>query len=328
MDSKLAKEFNFWVSHFISMLIIFANMKILISPLDWGLGHATRTSALIKQLLADGHDIVISGSGKSIKFLQSDYPYLRSIELNSFSPFFFRHAPQWIAITLQVPWFLLCQLREWIRTQRIMTNEHFDMIISDNRYGVRCTKCKSILITHQLSPITASWAPQWINTAFAWCLSIWINKFDEIWVPDIYPYPNGLAGELAKPTYIRTKIKTIGLLSRLEQYAPSNLPPIEHLAIISGPEPQRTIMEDMIRNIFSHLDGEKIIFNGRQHTNAIELSSCIQRAKNIYCRSGYSTIMDLVKLNKTANLIATYGQAEQEYLCERMVKFGFKHIEK
>src|SRR5690606_24671820 len=40
----------------------------------------------------------------------------------------------------------------------------------------------------------------------------------------------------------------------------------------------------------------------------------IQKASIVVCRSGYSTLMDLVVLDKKAIIIPTPGQTEQEYL--------------
>lgn len=304
---------------------IFAYMKILVSPLDWGLGHSTRLSALVFQLYADGNEIVLAGSGLSLQLLTADHPTLRCMQLKSFSPFFFRHLPQWIAISVQVPWFVWCIIREWWQVRKLLSAEAFDMIVSDNRYGVRNNKCKSILLTHQLSPITAMWAPEWFNKIFAWCLAQMINRFDEVWVPDISPYPNGLAGRLANPEYISTPIRTIGLLSRLKRPQTVSSEHIDHLAIISGPEPQRSLMQERIEKLFASLSGTKVICDGQHYTSPEYLAQCIAQAEHIYCRSGYSTIMDLVSLNKKATLMPTYGQAEQEYLCKRMQDFGFCH---
>jgi len=302
-------------------------MKILVSVLDWGLGHATRTSALVGRLVAEGNDVVLAGSGKSIAMLCNDYPQLRCLKLKSFSPFFFRYLPQWVAITLQVPCFLLYIFKEWWQVHKIIAKEKFDMIISDNRYGVRNKKSCSILLTHQLSPIVAMWAPEFINTLFARCLSIFINRFDEVWVPDIADFPNGLAGRLADPRFVKIKVKTIGLLSRLEKRSDISASVINHLAIISGPEPQRTMFENEINQIFARSIGVKKVFNGVGYISAEELSMSVQQAQQIYCRSGYSTIMDLVKMGKKAKLKPTKGQAEQEYLAERMCQFGFSKLE-
>ncbi len=303
-------------------------MKILVSPLDWGLGHATRSSALVSKFLAKGDEVVLAGSGNSINMLSADFPQLRCLQLKSFSPFFFRYLPQWIAITMQVPYFVWCIAKEWQQMCKLQETEHFDLIVSDNRYGVRSSKCKNILVTHQLAPITAMWAPEWFNRLFAKCLAKLINKFDEVWVPDIKEFPNGLAGRLANPQYINIPVRTIGLLSRLKPLNNKTLNnnKINHLAIISGPEPQRTLMQKQIEKLFAKMEGTKIIFDGKHHTHSSHLAQCIENAEHIYCRSGYSTIMDIVALNKTAILIPTYGQAEQEYLCEKMQQFGFSTI--
>lgn len=308
-------------------------MKILVAPLDWGLGHATRTSCLVGRLLKDGHEVILAGSGKSLDMLSGDYPQLDMLELKSFSPWFFRRLPQWLAITIQVPKFIYYYICEKRKTQKIADRLGIDMIVSDNRYGVRADGCRNIMVTHQLSPIAARWAPEWFNGMLAKMLSRWLNRFDEIWVPDIKPFPDGLAGRLADPRYVRTKVVTVGLLSRLnpgcevtgkETQASKE---VDRLAIISGPEPQRSIMERRIKSMFDQKGGNNVILDGKHHTNPVVISALVENAKEIYCRSGYSTIMDLVKMGRTAYLTPTRGQAEQEYLCERMAELGFKSWE-
>lgn len=316
-------------------------MKVLVSVLDWGLGHASRTSEIVSREIAAGNEVILAGSGRSLELLSGDHPQLRTINLESFSPWFTRHLPQWVAITLQVPKIAYYTYRENRETQKIVEREGIERIISDNRYGVRSNKCESILITHQTTPTTSSWAPQTFNNIFARCLSLWINKFDEVWIPDIAPYPNGLAGELSNCKNITARTKTIGILSRMnltERHAEGTH--IDRLAIISGPEPQRSILEEDITKIFEGTTGNNVIVRGivsdKQsktkkngieyigHCDAQQLRDLIDNADDIYCRSGYSTIMDLWALNKRASLRATNGQAEQEYLEKRMEKYGFK----
>jgi len=316
-------------------------VKILVSVLDWGLGHASRTSEIVSRELAAGNEILLAGSGNSFELLKKDHPQLKTVELKSFSPWFFRYLPQWLAISIQVPKFLYYIHREKNDTERIVKEEHIEKIISDNRYGVRSASCESILITHQTYPIITSWAPQIINTIFAKALSKWINKFDKIWIPDIAPYPNGLSGKLSNCKYITVPTLTIGVLSRMNlttRQAGHNH--IEKLAIISGPEPQRSIFERDMTKTFSDTPGKCMIIRGIpqglskvqqqhniefvDHCDAQQLRNAIDNSTDIYCRSGYSTIMDLWALNKRASLNATKGQAEQEYLEKRMGKFGFK----
>ncbi|MCQ2227574.1 MAG: hypothetical protein MJZ01_06690 [Bacteroidales bacterium] len=316
-------------------------MRILVSPLDWGLGHASRLSPVVQHYLSNGDEVVIAGQGRSLMLLQSDFPTLKNLQLKSFSPRFCKKAPQWLAISLQLPVFFWRIISEYRETRKIVANENIDLIISDNRYGVRSRQCKSILITHQLSPKAASWAPVWFNTVLARGIAWFANSFDEIWIPDEKPFPDGLAGDLANPRFIKTKVKTIGLLSRLKASGITTHN-ISHLAIISGPEPQRTIFENKIASLFQKKNGPKVIIRGitenqcESEENGIkminsanpeQLSELISAAENIYCRSGYSTIMDLRALGRQAFLCPTPGQAEQEYLCKRMTGPNFQKLE-
>ena len=320
-------------------------MRILASPLDWGLGHASRLSCLIARLKGQGHEIVMAGSGASLELLRNDFPELRSVELKSFSPWFFRRLPQWIAISLQVPHFIYCCIREYISLRRLISKEHFDLIISDNRYGLHSQSCRSVIVTHQLTPHIASWCPAFVERLFARCLKRLIDPFDEIWIPDDKPYPDGLSGDLSRTdAYDREKIKYVGILSRLDAEADGWDRGIDYLAIISGPEPMRSHFERHIIDIFESLEGTRVIVRGlpgegadktRSDSNGIiyynhcsndVLSKVVASATSIICHSGYSTILDLVHMRKRAYLIATVGQAEQEYLAKHCEMFSFVNI--
>lgn len=315
-------------------------MKILVSALDWGLGHATRIEPIINYLEDNGHSVVIAGSGNSLQLLKRDFPNLECAELQSFSPWFFKHLPQWLAIAIQVPNFLLSIKKEYKLTQSLLNKYDIDIIISDNRYGVRSEKCKSYIITHQTSPKISSWCPHWFEKILSKRLCKYINKFDECLIPDKEPAPNGLSGILSDTQYVTTSIRYIGYLSRLSlakgECMTNN---VKWLAIVSGPEPQRTLLEKSISNFFKQKDGRRVIIQGLankhesntidgieyiSHCSPTELKSLIKNADNIICRSGYSTLMDLLTLNKKALLIPTPGQAEQEYLAIRAKELDFE----
>lgn len=317
-------------------------MKILVTALDWGLGHATRTVPVIRYLLSKGHTVVLAGSGRSLMLLHNDFPQLDVVELESFSPRYFRRLPQWLAIAMQTPRFVRCIRREYKQTQTIVKQLNIDAIVSDNRYGVRSDRCQSVLLTHQTAPHIASWAPRWIERLFARALSRYINRFDLCLIPDTAPSPDGLSGDLSDLRYVRCHVKRVGLLSRTDI---SNVvtisQSIDWLAIISGPEPQRTLFEQAVANFFTHQDGRKIIVRGlppanltfaingieyHSHCSPLELKALIMSAKNIIARSGYTTLMDLMTLNRRAILVPTHGQAEQEYLARHAAqKFQFTH---
>lgn len=317
-------------------------MRILVSPLDWGLGHATRSVPIIRRLLKKGHEVDIAGSGRSIALLQQEFPDLQCFELKSFSPKFFHGNAQWLAIALQVPKFLIAIFSEKRATQTLVNQRGYDAIISDNRYGVRDRRCRSILVTHQLSPRIAKHCPAFLERILAYAICGLANKFDYCLVPDIQLFPTGLVGELSRPRRLKIPIHAIGILSRLNCNEAKQITSINWLSILSGPEPQRTIFENLILEQFKRLSGKRVIVRGvaekmehteidgielLSHCDAPTLSTLIQNSRVIVCRSGYSTIMDLVSMKKTALLVPTPGQAEQEYLAVRMQEFGFKTCE-
>jgi len=58
---------------------------ILIAPLDWGLGHATRCIPVIRTLINMGNTVIIATSGKQKSLLQTEFPELKIIELNGYN---------------------------------------------------------------------------------------------------------------------------------------------------------------------------------------------------------------------------------------------------
>ena len=160
-----------------------------------------------------------------------------------------------------------------------------------------------------------------------------INRFTECWVPDASGVIN-MAGLLSHPKKLpKVPVKYIGNLSRFNlQNAPITIP---LTILISGPEPQRTIFEQLMVKQSEELDMPVLIIRGlpnsnnklttsnknlqyRNHLLASELSLVLQQSEMIIARSGYSTVMDLLALQKKAILIPTPGQTEQEYLGKKL----------
>lgn len=315
-------------------------MKILVTPLDWGLGHATRMVPLIRRLVADGHEVVLAGSGESLRLLEMEFPTLSSVKFRSFSPRFSNRVGVATSILMQIPSFLWACVRERRETERLVRMLDIDCIISDNRYGVHSKRCKSYFVTHQLTPRSGVAMLQRFEPLLACLLSRFINKYDGCLIPDVKPYPHGLSGELSNPRYVKVPIHYVGALSRMtkEESADDNNP-IDWLCIVSGQEPHRTAMErDMLR-LLREKKGRRVLVCGRvtdqtkpneQHginvypfATAKELSCLIRNARNIVSRSGYSTIMDLYVMRKNAILLPTPGQAEQEYLSLYIAKKAY-----
>lgn len=300
--------------------------KILIAPLDWGLGHATRCIPLIRQLLGEEHEVLIAAEGAIKTLLEQEFPSTKFLPLKGYRVQYSK--TKWglfFSIISQIPKVLYSIFSEnrWLK-QAIEKNK-IDIVISDNRFGLFSKKIHSIFITHQLfiqAPFLQSWL-QKLNYLF-------INQFDECWVPDFEGKPN-LAGNLSHPVrFPSTPIKYIGSLSRFEA---KEVKEQKHLLVLlSGPEPQRTILEKIIieqlKNYFEPvllvrgLPGDnssiKVSENVRyiNYIPAKELEEAIIHSTFVIARSGYSTIMDLITLKKKAILIPTPGQTEQEYLAK------------
>lgn len=305
--------------------------NILVAPLNWGLGHATRCVPLIRELIKYGYTPILASDGNALNLLKKEFPELTALELPSYEIEYAKKAKNF-------KWKLLKNspktINAIIEERKLVKKwcKEFDLagIISDNRLGVYNKKIPSVIITHQLQVLSGktTWISSKIHQRF-------IKKFNECWVPDFEKKPNltGKLGHLKNPSF---SIKYLGPLSRLNiQKAEKKY---DLMIILSGPEPQRTLLENLLLQKINLLD-KKVLFvkgivNDKQVITEIEditfynfmTSTEIEKAFNesdvILCRSGYTTIMDLVKLNKKAFLIPTPGQTEQEYLARRLKKNG------
>jgi UDP-N-acetylglucosamine transferase subunit ALG13 len=136
-----------------------------------------------------------------------------------------------------------------------------------------------------------------------------------------------LAGNLSKPDALPNNTHYIGIQSRFEKQEIKKK--YDFLAIVSGPEPQRSILENGLVKALQNRKEKSLIVLGKpeintinqignltikSHLDAKDLNTAISQSELIICRSGYSTVMDLAKLDKKAILIPTPGQTEQEYL--------------
>ncbi len=302
------------------------------APLDWGLGHATRCVPLINKLLAEGHELLLCGSGNSGKFLQSEFPSLKFLDSPSYRIKYSSHLPMSLMMMLQIPRILkgIREEKSWL--EDCIDKHRITKVISDNRYGLHSKKIHSVLITHQLMIK----CPVWLKFAEGLLHKMvlgYAENFDECWIPD-REGENNLSGELSHKYKLPSNAKFIGPLSRFEDTSVSKDEGNKYdaLIVLSGPEEQRKSMEDIVMS-GAKLSGKKILLvrglpakkNFRMnygnlstvsHLPQEELKNAMASSDLIICRSGYSSIMDLEALGKTALLIPTPGQTEQEYLAK------------
>jgi uncharacterized protein (TIGR00661 family) len=306
-------------------------LRILVCPLDWGLGHASRCIPIITHLVEAGHTVVIGGYGRSLILLQKEFPLLQSIELKGFSPSYSHSDILVLRLLLLLPQFLKTIISEHQHLTKAIKLYNFDCIISDNRYGLWNKKISCILITHQVMIKT----PGWLKFAeyFIYRVSRFlISRFDECWIPDYKESP-GLSGDLSHKYPLPGNARFIGPLSRFqipESSVIENSVKREIVAIISGPEPQRGIFEDLTIKQLKELNLPATLLSGKPesaetpesgtmltvlpHLNTIDLQSLLYSSKLVICRSGYSSIMDLHALGCEALFVPTPGQTEQLYL--------------
>ncbi len=305
---------------------MYSNKRIIVAPLHWGLGHASRCIPIINSLI-ENNTIAIASDGEALTLLQKEFPQLESFELPSYN---IRYTfDSMIAnMIVQGPRSLLTIKKENKSANQIANQWKADVLISDNRFGFRSEQSENIYITHQLN-IPAN-NPMISNIASRVHQRI-IAKFDQCWVPDFKGKQN-LAGKMSQVN-IKTPTVYLGPQSGMVK----KTLPIEYdfTAVLSGPEPQRTKLENILLEIFStspeyrfclirgtmvKRSMKRISENIEVHDllAGIKLNKLMNASSHIICRSGYTSIMDLIKLEKPATLIPTPGQYEQEYLAKRL----------
>jgi len=304
--------------------------NILVSPLDWGLGHATRCMPIIKRLVDNGNNVIIAASGRALALLKTEFPKLIFIDFPGYNiSYSGRNSMIW-KMFLSVPKILAGIAWEHKMLKKIIQENNIDIVISDNRYGLWNHQVKTIFIAHQVM-IKCPGLLKFLEYPFHLISVFFMKKYSECWIPDFGDELN-LSGDLSHKWKLPSNAYFIGPLSRFNNFQKTDKENFVYdlLVILSGPEPQRTVFEEILINqlketglktvmvrgiteddkeykiadhikIFSHLDAEKL----KEYFSCSEL---------VICRSGYSSIMDLIALNKNAVLVPTPGQTEQEYL--------------
>ncbi|MBO7337154.1 MAG: hypothetical protein J6U33_00735 [Paludibacteraceae bacterium] len=308
--------------------------KVLVCPLNWGLGHASRCIPIIKRLAGEGKKVYVGAEGAALVLLIKELngtDIKRFIELKGISAKYSKGKSQTWAIIKRLPKWIGEIIEEHKEIKKIVGERGIDTVISDNRFGAWCKKAKSIYITHQVA-IKAPRGFKWSEPIIRWMHGRIIKRYDECWIPD--REQDGISGELSHQPNLPANCKFIGTLSRLADIEPSAISPDEQadtVAIISGPEPQRSIFENDVINSQKNRDEKTLIIRGlpknseietdgritlAPHMDAATMKAQLLGAKRIICRSGYSTMMDLDAIGVSAEICPTPGQSEQEYLAE------------
>ena len=301
--------------------------RILVAPLNWGLGHATRCIPIINQLILHNFEPIIASDGEALQLLRKEFTQLETFELPSYNITYSKN-PKKLKLKLlkDAPRFLKVMQKERKVTERLVNTKKLSGIISDNRFGVRHKNIPSVFITHQLQVLSGN--TTWLSTKMHQKI---ISKFDDCWVPD-YKNEKNLSGILGHTEHFNSTLKYLGPLSRFEKQDLKTK--YQLLVILSGPEPQRTFLEEKLFQELKSYHGSICFIKGViesqqtkiQHNNmsiynymtSTELQKTLNESDCVLCRSGYTSIMDLAKLEKKAFFIPTPKQFEQEYLAKKL----------
>ena len=318
--------------------------RVLVAPLNWGLGHATRCVPIINALLAAEKEVIIAADGYPLLFLKKQFPNLQTIDFKGINIKYCSSNSQILAMILQMPKIFFSIFKEHYELKKIIQQYDIQAVISDNRFGLWNKKIKTIYITHQIS-VKISKRFEFLNKIAYHLHYQIINKYSQCFIPD-FEGENNLSGDLSHKYTLPKNAQFIGILSRFSQKIlidlnkKNNENNYKNVAIISGVEPHRTILQKKLLNLFLSKNEKSLIIEGKpaqnidiqninnvtivSHLEDEELAQTLKNAEKIYCRSGYSTLMDLWALGiKSAILIPTPGQTEQEYLAEHFLKKGF-----
>ncbi len=329
-------------------------MRVLVCPLDWGLGHATRCVPLVRALRENGHQVRIGATGGGLRLLRSEFPDLDVFDFPGYNVRYSRSPRYFLPMMLwQLPGVLLGMRADSRRLRDILAAHPADLVISDGRYGVLPREIPGIFITHQVFIRVPGRFP---GSAWAERLLLALNRrrlraFDRVWVPD-FPGPDSLSGELSHGGGNAGGPDNLEFIQPLSRFAavdgeggPRVDAKVDILAVVSGPEPQRTLFEEALREQMTRLQGTRVLVRGLPgeghgaaesigsigpgaltefaHLPGNELAHLFAGAGMVVARSGYSTVMELAGLGaQAAILVPTPGQSEQEYLADHLERIG------
>lgn len=300
-------------------------MNILFTILNWGLGHAVRCITLIDYLSEKGHSIQIASDGIVLDFLKKEYP---NMIFHKLPPYDIKYKYKFMPLNIieKGPRLINTLFNEHKAVNRIVKDYQIDLIINDNRLTCYSKKTPSVFITHQLTvPVPNQILRKFTNFGHHY----FMNRHDYCWIPD-FEMSNNLAGRISYSTRKSPPKQYLGPLTTIK--LDSGKEDLPMLVVLSGPEPQRSILEEKVIKQAADIDQRIVLVRGSNKPRAFksdnknlqildlvdrkELGPLLQRAQRIICRSGYTSLMDFYLNPKALYLIPTPGQWEQEYLAE------------
>jgi UDP:flavonoid glycosyltransferase YjiC (YdhE family) len=313
---------------------------ILVCPLEWGLGHAGRMIPVIRKLIAMNQNVLIASGDTHREFFEKEFPGLRFIRFPGFRIRYSGKLPQYLVIFLKTPLLVYHSVREHIAVKRLIRKNNIDIIISDSRIGLWNRDVKTVLVTHMLRIPHPRWI-KFLENAGLPVTRIVLRKFSFCYVPDL-PDEINVSGKLSHNITLPPNVRYTGVLSRYNTdgfTGDQRTQSYYCTVILSGPEPQKSMLGEKLIPVLKASGKPCVILEGRpgsetratvrdnitfiNHLSTGEMKKLILSSENIITRSGYTSLMELISLGKSALLIPTPGQPEQEYLAGLMSEKGW-----
>jgi uncharacterized protein (TIGR00661 family) len=303
-------------------------MEIIYGVCSWGLGHATRSLPVIRKLIAEKHTVTVISNDRSLEVLKKELgDAVTYVDIPDYPMLVSENTRQFLAKSM-VYWPVFIKRIEdgLAELQKILDKKQYDCIISDARYDMYSKKIPSFFISHQMR-IMNPLQIKMFERAMERFNMFFFKRYRGVIVPDFKE--QNLSGELSHnlKRINENKIHYVGVLSDFKKRALKK--DIDYLISISGPEPQRSILEEKLLEQVGELKGNVVMTLGKAEDYSVvkkkhlttytfvtkELrEELLNRARLVVSRSGYSTIMDVAVVGTKALFIPTPGQIEQEYL--------------
>jgi UDP:flavonoid glycosyltransferase YjiC (YdhE family) len=317
------------------------NHNILICPLEWGLGHAARMIPLARILREADNNVIIASGEEHLSMFRDELPGLSYVSFPGFKPGYSRIFPQYLSLFFKIPCLLYHIFSEHHRVKKIIDEYGIDIIISDNRFGLWNRKVITVYVTHM--PLIPFPKPlKFLEPLGVLLHRQIIKKYSLCFIPDL-PGDLNLSGRLSHGIKLPDNVMYIGILSKFnyprQSLNETQIKPPYNIVILSGPEPQREILKQKLVTLLKNKIPDTIIFEGKpgqgegiyrtgnitffRHLPASRMKKIIEGSDRLITRAGYTTIMELASLRRTALIIPTPGQTEQEYLAEYLSERGW-----
>jgi len=297
---------------------------VIVAALNWGLGHAARCIPIITWLNTFCKNVIIASDGSALDLLKKEFPDLQFYVLPSYH---IRYKYQSILanVIFGLPSIIRAIYKENKMANQIVSETGATKIFSDNRLGFYSFVTRNYYMTHQLNILYRN---SWIQKMGTLMHRRYIKKFNCCFVPD-YNDERALCPALSNITF--NNVHYVGPITRISKKSTENIYDI--LVLLSGPEPQRTIVENRLLEVLGELEEYKILFIRGTETmetlptifkhisfksvlQTLEIETALNSSKLLISRSGYTTLMDIYQLDLKAIFIPTPGQTEQEYLAD------------